>query len=155
MKTSQQRAVVPGTSTELARLSPPLDNPGMDDNLPKRRSWFRFSLRTMFVLVTVLCIWLGWVGRTVQQRLAFLPQIKYTGVTVETAEAAARIPFYRRWFGDRAFEVLILVDRKDFEEGKKLFPEAQVLWEATEDDPVSPPVGSGTRSGRKVPPPRR
>jgi hypothetical protein len=28
----------------------------MDDNLPKPRRWFRFSLRTMFVLVTVGCV---------------------------------------------------------------------------------------------------
>ena len=28
----------------------------MDDTLLKPRRWFRFSLRTMFVLVTVLCV---------------------------------------------------------------------------------------------------
>ena len=44
------------TLTELARLSSPLDNPGMDANQPKPRRWFRFSLRTMFVLVTVAAV---------------------------------------------------------------------------------------------------
>jgi hypothetical protein len=33
----------------------------MDDNLPKPRRWFRFSLRTMLVVVTVGCIFLGWL----------------------------------------------------------------------------------------------
>ena len=31
----------------------------MTDTPTNRRRWFRFSLRTLFVLVTVLCIWLG------------------------------------------------------------------------------------------------
>jgi len=33
---------------------------------PLPRRWFRYSLRTLFVLVTVFCIWLGvqvkWIG---------------------------------------------------------------------------------------------
>jgi hypothetical protein len=36
---------------------------------PKRR-WFRFSLRTLFVVVTVGCIWLAWNVNIVQQRKA-------------------------------------------------------------------------------------
>ena len=42
--------------TELAPFGNGFDNPSMDDNLPKPRRWFRFSLRTMFVLVTMFCI---------------------------------------------------------------------------------------------------
>ena len=34
----------------------------MDGNLPKPRRWFRFSLRTMFVLIVLLSIPLNWVG---------------------------------------------------------------------------------------------
>jgi hypothetical protein len=30
----------------------------MTSSAPPRRRWFRFSLRTLFVLVTVLCVWL-------------------------------------------------------------------------------------------------
>src|SRR3954464_11269555 len=30
--------------------------------------WFRFSLRTLFVVVTVLCAWLGWNLPTVAER---------------------------------------------------------------------------------------
>ena len=38
----------------------------MADNLPKRRRRFRFSLRTLFVLLTATCIVLGWMGWTLQ-----------------------------------------------------------------------------------------
>ena len=32
------------------------------------RLWFRYSLRTMFVVVTVLCLWLGWTLPTIAER---------------------------------------------------------------------------------------
>lgn len=37
---------------------------------PASRRWFRFaySLRTLFLVVTALCIWLGWNANIVQQR---------------------------------------------------------------------------------------
>ena len=38
---------------------------------PKRR-WFRFSLRTLFVLVTVVGCWLGYSINWIKQRHAFL-----------------------------------------------------------------------------------
>ena len=31
----------------------------MDQTPAKRRRWFRFSLRMLFVVMTVLCVWLG------------------------------------------------------------------------------------------------
>ena len=34
---------------------------------PPRR-WFRFSLRTMFVLVTMACVWLGWQVKWLKDR---------------------------------------------------------------------------------------
>jgi hypothetical protein len=37
---------------------------------PKRR-WFQFSLRTMFVVVTVFACWLGW-GPVVERQLDLL-----------------------------------------------------------------------------------
>lgn len=45
------------------------------DFVPKRR-WFRFSLRLMFVLWTVVAIWLGWEARIVGKRRAFLASLK-------------------------------------------------------------------------------
>ena len=34
--------------------------------------WFRFSLRTMFVLVTVVSVWLGWQVKWIRDRREFL-----------------------------------------------------------------------------------
>jgi len=45
--------------------------------LPRR--WFRFSLRMMFVVVTVVslgCAWLGWNVKIVRQRAAILPGLQ-------------------------------------------------------------------------------
>src|SRR5262249_14468208 len=36
--------------------------------LTPRRRWFRWSLRTMFVVLTAFCLWLGWNVNAVQQR---------------------------------------------------------------------------------------
>jgi hypothetical protein len=49
-------------ATELARLTVPLDNRVMVDSLSKPRRCFRFSLRTMFVLVTMCGIVLAYVA---------------------------------------------------------------------------------------------
>jgi hypothetical protein len=41
---------------------------------PKRR-WFRFSLRTMFLVCTVVAVWLGWNVHLVRQRRAFIENL--------------------------------------------------------------------------------
>src|SRR4249919_3316018 len=45
--------------------------------LPKRR-WFRFSLRTMFVVVTIFGVWLGWQLNIVRERKAILVEMEQT-----------------------------------------------------------------------------
>ena len=44
------------------------------DEKPKR-SWFSFSLRTMFVLVTIFGVWLGWQRKFVRERKAVLAEL--------------------------------------------------------------------------------
>ena len=49
---------------------------------PKHR-WFAFSLRAMFVVVTVLCIWLGWNLHQVQEREMLLKAMPARGVRLQ------------------------------------------------------------------------
>jgi hypothetical protein len=45
----------------------------------KRKSklrWFRFSLRTLFVLVTVSCVWLGYHLNWIRERQAFIAEME-------------------------------------------------------------------------------
>jgi hypothetical protein len=46
----------------------------MDVPKPNKRRWFRFSLRTMFVLMTVGCVWLGYSLDWIMQRREFLAE---------------------------------------------------------------------------------
>src|SRR5689334_14094047 len=84
-----------------------------------RRSWFSFSLRTMFVVVTVICCWLAWESNVVRQRKSVLRELKTKpGIEVTTAavwkaqyrrptspfEPPAQIPLVRRWLGDEAIQ---------------------------------------------------
>jgi hypothetical protein len=44
------------------------------DETPKRRPWFRYSLRTLFVLVTLLCVWLGVQAKWIRDRRGFIAE---------------------------------------------------------------------------------
>ena len=46
----------------------------MTETKPKRR-WFRFSLRTLFIFVTIVCIWLGFQVSTVYHRKRLLSRL--------------------------------------------------------------------------------
>src|ERR1051325_595722 len=43
---------------------------------PLRRRWFSFSLRTLFAVVTIFCIWFGWNVQRMRERHAMLDYIK-------------------------------------------------------------------------------
>jgi len=80
---------------------------------PKRR-WFRFSLRTMFVVVTLVAVflaWLGWELSYIRERKAWLRQNDFyglvTGVTVwKGSSGKAQIPWWRTMLGDEAVGVI-------------------------------------------------
>jgi hypothetical protein len=44
--------------------------------LLRNRRWFQFSLRTLFLLMTVFGIWLGWQIRVVHARKALLHEAR-------------------------------------------------------------------------------
>ena len=75
---------------------------------PPKRRWFRFSLRTMFVAVTVFGVWLGWQLKIVREREAIItastkPQDAATFfVTVEDMESRPSQPSDRWAIRSRA-----------------------------------------------------
>jgi hypothetical protein len=44
--------------------------------VPPKRRWFRSSLRTLFVMVTLVAVWLGWQVRWLEQRDEFQAWLK-------------------------------------------------------------------------------
>ena len=112
-----------------------------------RRSWFSFSLRTMFVVMTVLCCWLAWESNVVRQRKIVLKDLSTKpGIEVTTAaawkerigrslsplEPPAQISLVRRSLGDEAIQEIGYI--ADFDEPSpaelgrlaRIFPEAKL-----------------------------
>jgi len=54
----------------------------MSEPTAARRRWFRYSLKTFFVGVTLIACWLGYQVHVVQHRKAMLQQIKAAGGVV-------------------------------------------------------------------------
>ena len=99
---------------------------------PTRRRWFRFSLRTLFVAVTVICIYLGWAMNWVRQRHEVLAtETKYTrrvigedGIAVHRTAA----PFPLRLLGELGISDLTIVGvtEKELDWIAALFPESNI-----------------------------
>ena len=115
---------------------------------PPRR--FRFGLRSLFVLVTVICVWLGYYLNWMRQRREFLKDcpvhhITYTTVAMmeERLEKDPSVAkFYRplpiapailRVFGEQAILSIIIhpSDVERTERAKRLFPEARYIGRRT------------------------
>ena len=108
--------------------------------------WFRFSLRTMFVLVTALCCFLAWQMSIVRQRRAVLanlrsrPAIQITTAAVweknlsppRTPPRRVEIPLLRRWLGDEAIQEIGYgrgfhnLSKAELARLARLFPEAEI-----------------------------
>lgn len=117
---------------------------------PPRRSWLRFSLRTLFVLVTAPCCWLAWESRIVQQRRSLLQELKskpaFQLMTAKTFQEitqfnppgaptppVAKVPLTRRLLGDEAIQRVIYArfyqgySDDDLARIQKIFPEAETI----------------------------
>ena len=105
----------------------------MMDDAPRRR-WFRFSLRTFLVLVTLAgCVigWLGWNVEIVRRRQAMLNLMRYRwSVTVSIdPERAVRLSWIRRMLGDESRHVDIqghAMTKAELDELRAAFPEMGV-----------------------------
>ncbi|MEX2113160.1 MAG: hypothetical protein WD845_08240 [Pirellulales bacterium] len=124
----------------------------MGDALHSHRRWFRFSLRTMFVLVTACALWLGWNHMLVQSRLTARRAIVDEGGRIWVVDngnlspidngntgffpmfadvpAAEKLPRLRRWLGDASVLEVELnskrTSKQTVAEIQRLFPEATV-----------------------------
>ena len=123
----------------------------MIETKPKRR-WFRFSLRMLFVLVTVISVPLGWLGyqlNLIRQREVFLGYLRANSREKHTFWTASefgskwepkpQIPSMRRMLGDQPYSRLILPAHFGadlIDKAIDLFPEAQV-WRWSQDNQVS------------------
>lgn len=82
------------------------------------RRWLTFSLRTMFILVTLLCCWLGWESNIVRQRQSLVKELrtrphfqvttaqewgKYSAPGSHTPKVAS-VSLVRRLLGDEAIQ---------------------------------------------------
>ena len=47
-----------------------------------RRRWLQYSLRTFFVLLTVLCVWLGWLTYKANEQRKAVEWVREMGGTV-------------------------------------------------------------------------
>jgi hypothetical protein len=116
----------------------------MPESSPKpRRRWFQFSLGTLFVLVTVFAIWLGWELKFIRERNSVRESLRAGSVEIVQSRhwglirsdvqlrvgRPAAIPWWRGMLGDEAISIITFppsADESDLEAASEAFPEATV-----------------------------
>jgi hypothetical protein len=126
-----------------------------------RRSWFRFSLRGLFVVLSVFAVWLGWELAFIRQRQSirkefeargayfrvaaeYLAEIKSVRLMPGTVPISAEteehfketIPIWRRWLGDKTFDHVGLphdATEEDFARVRTLYRESEVVRQLSPD----------------------
>ena len=108
-----------------------------------RRRWFRFafSLRTLFIVVTVVAFALGWQLSIVRERHAIIAEIRRTGGTLwddGVSEAyddefneieGYRVSAFRRLLGDKTYRTVYIpppIGAEWIERAELAFPEAEL-----------------------------
>jgi len=140
------------------------------------RNWrLRFGLKTLFVLIAVFSMWLGYVMNQVRERTKALAELREKdGARIVTADEWSNVldewsslvydleearktipvlPFYRRWLGDEAISSISFAEPSEAELSRfqRLFPEAEVSRSrALPRFPSLKPIGWKSRS-RELP----
>jgi len=94
----------------------------------------RYTLRTLFVAITLFGAWLGWQSHLVKQRKDRLQWItdhggKWSANGPNNIAPMTDLPWYRTLLGDQAVDVIWLPDECTREEAEKVeeeFPESQI-----------------------------
>src|SRR5438128_2274316 len=113
---------------------------------PTRR-WFRFSLRTIFVVVTVLAIALGWNAHRLRERQKLLALIQ----SLPELGWAYKVDPYIRAAADlqaisptKACDTLLSIARED-EQGRRVFILCRMLFAKRKGGVFPRPFLGGTR----------
>jgi hypothetical protein len=105
------------------------------DAKPKRR-WYQFSLRTMFVLVTIVCVsagltvkWVQFSREWIRQRQDALHHRDERIAGFSTSNPSSRAaPVLLRPFGESGVITVYVRMEEDIQYAKQLFPESDVKW---------------------------
>ncbi len=103
----------------------------MNEGHQPRRRWFRFSLRTLFVVVTVFAVWLGWNARQVRQRERMLQSygVLFYG-NAPSVNSQKKLPFLWSVLGAKYIGTIQLppdeFTNDDLRRFQVAFPEADV-----------------------------
>jgi len=93
----------------------------------KPRRWISYSLRTVFVLLTLVGIAIGWLSiqvKWVKDRRAAIHS--YSFVRGHDGPATAKLPWQLQLCGEVPVVRLYAYSDEDFAKAKRLFPEAEV-----------------------------
>lgn len=136
-----------------------------------KHRWFRFSLLTMFVVVTVFGSWLGWQIYLIRNREMFLEAwrqrrksesalaLRYmddvivysTSKTIQSAPSAKpTVPLFRQWLGDRPMADIEVDHQDDAANAVRWFPESRIRL-YTRTTPLRPWEKKGWVPPRTIP----
>ena len=115
-----------------------------------RLTWFRFNLRSLFVVMTLVACWFGWQVNTVHKRQELLRELKNKpnfsvvlnhSIALGSNRPYASVSITRRWLGDVPVHRIIVAgslnatNSPTFRRLKQLFPEVR-LWTVNRSEPT-------------------
>jgi len=137
----QQLSVRAAASYNSGMLSS--ETPESPKLVQHRRRRLRFSLRSLFIAVTVFAAWLGWELKFIRARAAFAKDPAFGAMTTfgigDTIDKGRvnggiritnELPWWRRLLGDQSYCVVFLEEGSEAAEldrVRRLFPEAEVM----------------------------
>ena len=95
----------------------------------KYSSRLRFSLRTLFVVLTVFCIWLGYSLNWIKERRELIGYPYPSNDTAGPGAIEPAAPGLLWMLGERGVAVLLInAEDKEYElRARRLFPEAHIV----------------------------